>query len=122
MALIELKNVSKDYGDSNKRTEVLRNVSLSVEEGESVAIVGYSGAGKRTLLSILAGLIRPESGTATFRGQPIVGPSPERGVVFQSYSLLPWLTAFENVMLAVRAVFPSWSAAQQRAKVEKFLS
>jgi len=121
MTLLELKNVSKDYGDGARRTEVLRNVHLEVARGETVAIVGYSGAGKTTLLSILAGLVAPDRGEANFDGKPIKRPSPERGVVFQNYSLLPWLTVFGNIALAVRAVFPAWSAERQTDQVNRFI-
>jgi nitrate/nitrite transport system ATP-binding protein len=121
MTLLELKNVSKDYGEGALRTEVLRNVHLEVARGETVAIVGYSGAGKTTLLSILAGLVAPDRGEANFDGKPIQRPSPERGVVFQNYSLLPWLTVFGNISLAVRAVFPSWNAERQTEQANRFI-
>lgn len=122
MAILELREVGKDYGVGARRTEVLRHVNLEVEEGEFVAIVGFSGAGKTTLLSTLTGLVTPDTGVALFRGKPIRGPGPERGVVFQSYSLLPWLSAYENVLLAVKAVFPGWTAEAQREHVEKHLA
>ncbi|MBM4361592.1 MAG: ABC transporter ATP-binding protein, partial [Deltaproteobacteria bacterium] len=122
MALLELKGVGKDLGSDERHTEVLRDVNLAIEEGEAVAIVGYSGAGKTTLLSILAGLLHPDVGTATFRGVPIAGPSPALGVVFQSYSLLPWLTVVENVLLAVDAVHPDWSREEKRRCAERFIA
>ncbi len=117
MPLLELVGVSKSYGS----TLVLDNLSLAVEPGEFVAIVGFSGAGKSTLLSLLSGLQRPDSGAATFRGKPMDGPGPERGVVFQNYSLLPWLTAFENILLAVSQVFPQYTAAKQREHTERYV-
>ena len=101
MSHLELRNVSKSYGD----TEVLSNINLSIEEGEFVALIGFSGSGKTTLMSILAGLIAPDAGEVRLRGEPAGAPGPDRGVVFQSYSLMPWLTVFENVALAVDAVF-----------------
>ena len=104
MPILELNDVSKSYGAS----EVLAHVSLSVEPGECVAIVGFSGAGKSTLMGLLSGLISADSGRVSFKGQPLSGPGPERAVVFQNYSLLPWLTAFQNVELAVEQVFPQW--------------
>ena len=122
MAFLELKNVSKSYGTADKRTEVLRDVNLSIEEGEFVAIVGYSGAGKTTLISMIAGLLKPDTGTVKLRGELITEPSPERGMVFQNYSLLPWLTVAENVALAVDQVFPQWTADQRRAQVDKYLA
>ena len=122
MSFLELKNVSKSYGTADKRTEVLRDVNLSIEEGEFVAIVGYSGAGKTTLISMIAGLLKPDTGTVKLRGELITEPSPERGMVFQNYSLLPWLTVAENVALAVDQVFPQWTADQRRAQVDKYLA
>ncbi len=118
MPFLELHNVSKRYGS----TEVLRDVNLSIEEGEFVAIVGYSGAGKTTLISMIAGLLKPDRGTVKLRGEIITEPSPERGIVFQNYSLLPWLNVAENVALAVDQVFPTWSAEQRRAQVDKYLA
>ncbi len=118
MSFLELKNVSKSFGSR----EVLRDVNLSIEEGEFVAIVGYSGAGKTTLISMIAGLLKPDSGTVKLRGELITEPSPERGVVFQNYSLLPWLTVAENVALAVDQVFPAWSVSKRSEQVAKYLA
>jgi nitrate/nitrite transport system ATP-binding protein len=104
MAILELKSVAKSFGSASSRADVLDHVSLSVEEGEFVAIVGFSGSGKTTLINLMAGLIAPDSGEVLFRGKPVTEPGPERGVVFQSYSLLPWLSVDGNVALAVDAV------------------
>ena len=116
MPLLELRNVSKGYGKGSARAEVLRNLSLSVEDGEFVAIVGYSGAGKTTLISLLAGLIRPDAGEVIAFDRPVTAPSPERGLVFQNYSLLPWLSVLDNVLLAVQQVFGSEPSAAQRRR------
>ena len=97
MSHLELINVTKSYGG----TEVLSNINLSIEEGEFVALIGFSGSGKTTLISILAGLLEPDSGEVRMRGAAAGAAGPDRGVVFQSYSLMPWLTVFENVALAV---------------------
>lgn len=118
MALLELKGVRKDYGDGKHKTEVLRNIELSIDRGEFVAVVGYSGAGKSTLVSLIAGLIAPDSGTIEFEGKPVREPGPERAVVFQNYSLLPWLSVFENVHLGVSSVFADWSVEKRRAHTE----
>src|SRR5213082_2084796 len=106
MAFLELKTVSKSYG---ARSGVLKNINLAIERGEFVAIVGFSGAGKTTLISLIAGLLRPDAGTLTLNDLEITGPGPDRGIVFQNYSLLPWLTVFENILLAVESVNPNWS-------------
>src|SRR6266699_3459674 len=110
---LELKNVSKSFGVNGTRSEVLKDVSLTVEKGEFVAIVGYSGAGKTTLMNLISGLLRPDTGTLTLNDLEITAPGPDRGVVFQNYSLLPWLTAFENVLLAVNQAFPNWAATKK---------
>jgi nitrate/nitrite transport system ATP-binding protein len=121
MAFLELKNVCKSYGSDSDRTDVLKDINLTVEEGEFVAIVGFSGSGKTTLISTIAGLIQPDSGTITLKDKAVVGASHERGVVFQSYSLMPWLTVYGNVALAVDAVFPQWSAADRDAHTRKYI-
>ena len=101
---------------------MLNDLSLSIAKGEFVAIVGYSGAGKTTLMNLINGLVKPDTGTATLNGHVITGPGPDRGVVFQNYSLLPWLTVFENIALAVDEVFPDWDAAKRRAHVERYIA
>ena len=98
MSHLELRNVSKGYGG----TEVLSDINLSIEEGEFVALIGFSGSGKTTLISILAGLIAPDRGEVLMRGAPAGTAGPDRGVVFQSYSLMPWLTVFDNVARVLR--------------------
>ena len=119
---LEMSGVSKGFGTGAKRNEVLREINLSIREGEFVAIVGYSGAGKTTLVSLLSGLTKPDQGTVTLRGEFMKGPGPDRALVFQNYSLLPWLTVYENVALAVDEVFGRWSAEERRAQVEKFIA
>ena len=118
MAFLELKNVSKSFGTST----VLKDINLSIEKGEFVAIVGFSGAGKTTLINIIAGLIKPDSGTATLNDLEITEPGPDRGIVFQNYSLLPWLTVYENIFLAVDQVNPNWTTAKKQEHVEKHIA
>ena len=119
MTLLEVKNVAKGFGPKSKRTEVLEDITLEVEQGEFLAIVGYSGAGKTTLMSLLAGLVKPDSGSIKLHGKPMEGPGPDRGIVFQNYSLLPWLTVYDNIALAVDQVFCDWSPERRRAHIEK---
>lgn len=121
MAIIELKHVCKGFGPPDNRTEVLSNLNLSIEEGEFVALVGFSGTGKSTLMSLLAGLDVPDSGEVLFKGKPITGPAPERGMVFQNYSLLPWLTVRGNVALAVNEIYSGESKATRKSLVEKYV-
>jgi nitrate/nitrite transport system ATP-binding protein len=118
MAFLELKNISKSFGP----VPVLEGLNLSIERGEFVAIVGYSGSGKTTLISLMAGLIQPDAGSLTLNDLEITAPGPDRGVVFQNYSLLPWLTAYENVLLAVEQSFPNWAPARHQQHTEQFLS
>ncbi len=117
MPFLEIKNVSKSYGPQS----VLRDVNLTINEGEFVAIVGYSGQGKTTLMSLIAGLIKPDSGDITLEGKPVTGPGPDRGLVFQNYSLLPWLTVTENIELAVQAVFPQMTPAERAEHIAKYI-
>jgi nitrate/nitrite transport system ATP-binding protein len=116
-SFLELSQVSKGYGSGAARTEVLRDVTLKVAKGEFVAILGYSGSGKTTLMSLLAGLIRPDLGAVLHNDKEVDGPSPARGLVFQNYSLLPWLTVEQNVALSVDQLYAKESAAQRRQRV-----
>ncbi|HEY5040510.1 MAG TPA: ABC transporter ATP-binding protein [Verrucomicrobiae bacterium] len=122
MAFLELQNVSKGYGLGAKRAEVLHDLNLKITEGEFVAIVGYSGAGKTTLMSLIAGLQRPDTGSVTLRGEEVKEPSPDRAIVFQNYSLLPWLSVHENIALAVDEIFPGWTKEKRSAHIEKFIA
>jgi nitrate/nitrite transport system ATP-binding protein len=121
MPLLSLHNVHKGFDGRGPRAEVLRDVEFRVEEGEFVAVVGWSGAGKTTLLSLMSGLLRPDIGRALFDGKEITGPGPERAVVFQNYSLLPWLTVLENVRLAVDSVLPKASEQVRHARAMQYL-
>ena len=122
MALLELRNVSKWYGTGPTRTEVLKNINLTIEEGEFIAIVGFTGSGKTTLISLIAGLIEPDEGEVLLNGVKITGPGPDRGVVFQNYSLLPWLSVLDNILLAVDTVFPDMSAKDKDEYAKKYIA
>ena len=121
MAYLELKGVAKSYGTGTQQTQVLAGIDLEIEQGDFVVIVGFSGSGKTTLIQLIAGLLRPDTGTLRLQGEPIKGPGPERGVVFQNYSLLPWLSVFGNVELAVKHVFPKLSRATRAAHVMRYI-
>jgi nitrate/nitrite transport system ATP-binding protein len=127
VAILELKGVSKSFSRDGRassqrgRLEVLRDINLSIRENEFVCIVGRSGSGKTTLISLIAGLIEPDSGEILLEGKPIDGPGPDRGVVFQNYSLLPWMTVFENVYLAVDAVAPALAESEKSARAEHYI-
>lgn len=121
MSLIEISKLSKHFGEVEKRNEVLSEIDLKIEEGEFIAIVGFSGSGKTTLISALAGLIKPDAGGVIFKGKEVTQPSPELGVVFQSYSLLPWLTVNGNVMLAVDQVFKEKPKSERQEIADKYI-
>lgn len=118
--ILSLKGVAKSYtGKAGGITNVLNGIDLDVREGEFIAILGFSGAGKTTLISTIAGLIEPDHGEILLRGKPIDGPDKDRGLVFQSYSLFPWLTVQQNVAMAVDAVHKDKSKAQRTALVKQ---
>jgi nitrate/nitrite transport system ATP-binding protein len=120
-AMLEFHNVSKGFGAGDDRREVLRNLTLKVQDGEFLAILGFSGTGKTTLINLMAGLAMPEKGEVLFKGAVVNGPGPERGLVFQSYSLMPWLTVAGNIGLAVEAVHGKLSKADRATKVAKYI-
>jgi nitrate/nitrite transport system ATP-binding protein len=118
MAFIELEAVNKTFATR----DVLRNVNLTVDEGEFVSIVGTSGSGKTTLLKIAAGLVAASEGAARVAGKAVDGFPLGASIVFQNYSLLPWLSAQANVELAVEATFPDWSKEKVAEQAQKYLS
>ena len=121
MSVLEFTHVSKSFGTGTHATPVLKDINLSVKEGEFLVLLGFSGTGKTTLINLMAGLDTPTKGRVTYKGREITGPGPERGVIFQSYSLMPWLTVAGNVGLAVDAVFPGLSKAEKAAKIDHYV-
>jgi nitrate/nitrite transport system ATP-binding protein len=124
MAYLEIKGVHKSFSRTQRestRLPVLRDINLAIEENEFVCIVGRSGSGKTTLISLIAGLVEPDVGEIVLEGKAITGPGPDRGVVFQNYSLLPWLNVYENVYLAVDAVAPQLVEAEKRERTEHYI-
>jgi nitrate/nitrite transport system ATP-binding protein len=121
MAFIEVEGLSKSFPNAGGTRRILRDVSLSIERGEFVSIVGAMGSGKSTLLSLLSGLTQPDEGSIVVGGTPTQGVRSDAAVVFQNYSLLPWFTAFENVRLAVEAACPELSKSEQRARATQTL-
>ncbi|MEM7487509.1 MAG: nitrate ABC transporter ATP-binding protein [Pseudomonadota bacterium] len=122
MGILKLENVSKSYGTGLNRTDVLDGIDLDVAEGEFLVLLGFSGTGKTTLINLMSGLETPSQGSVTFKGAPVTGPGPERGVIFQNYSLMPWLTVSGNVGLAVDTIFPDLSRAERAAKVAHYVA
>ena len=120
---IDVQNAEMVFSTKKGRFHALREINLSVAKGEFVTLIGHSGCGKSTLLNLLAGLTLPTAGVLLCDNREIAAPGPERGVVFQNHSLLPWLTCFENVHLAVERVFGATeSKAQQAARTEAALA
>ena len=121
MAYLELNNISKSYGIGENATEVLTDINLHINEGEFVAIVGFSGSGKTTLVNLINGLLEPSKGEVLYKGRPVMGTSHERGVIFQNYSLLPWLTVYQNVALAVNEVYPKETKSFKDERVKSYV-
>jgi nitrate/nitrite transport system ATP-binding protein len=119
---LELIKVGKTFRSGGKPpAEILTGIDLDIAKGEFVAVIGHSGCGKSTLLSMIAGLEDATTGSVCLREQEITGPGPERAVVFQHHSLLPWRTVLGNVMLAVDAVFGHERKAERRARAETWI-
>jgi len=120
---LELFNLTKIYPTNNGgQFVVVRNFNMKVERGEFITLIGHSGCGKSTVLGMIAGLSDITEGSVVVEAREIEGPGPDRGVVFQSPCLLPWMTAFDNVMLGVRRVFPHVKESERRDIVEYYLS
>lgn len=122
-AFVSVEGLSKVF--PNKKEEdlvVFNDVNIQIEEGEFVCIIGHSGCGKSTILNVLAGLDEPSSGGIIMDGKEVSGPSLDRGVVFQNYSLLPWLTTLENVIFGVKARWPKWTKQQIEDHSRQYLS
>jgi nitrate/nitrite transport system ATP-binding protein len=113
---IKVENAEMVFDTRKGRFHALRQIDLAVAEGEFVALIGHSGCGKSTLLNLVAGLLEPSAGVLLCDGREIAAPGPERAVVFQNHSLLPWLTCFDNVHLAVERVF---GAAEGKARLRQ---
>jgi nitrate/nitrite transport system ATP-binding protein len=111
---LSVEGVGMSFGAS----EILTGIDLTLRKGEFVTLIGHSGCGKSTLLNLVAGLLKPTLGAILLAGKHVDGPGPDRGVVFQNHSLLPWLTCFENVYLAVERVFPDRTRERTHAVLE----
>lgn len=122
-SFLSVENLTQSFPDGKGgQMTVFENATFGVEKGEFVCILGHSGCGKSTIMNILAGLAEPTSGVVKMDGYEVSGPSLDRGVVFQNYSLLPWLTALRNVMFGVKARHPDWSKAKVAEHSEKYLA
>lgn len=123
MSFLRVSNVTMAFPIKGNGTFVaLDTISMDVTEKEFVCLIGHSGCGKSTLLNLVGGLLLPTSGNIVCDNKPVRGPGPDRAMVFQSHALLPWMTCFENVHLAVRQVFPSLARSELKDKVESALA
>ena len=114
MTYLKLDHIDKVFSRGNSSTEVLKDINLTIEKGEYVSIIGHSGCGKSTLLNIVAGLTPTTMGCVLLENREVNSPGPDRAVVFQNHSLLPWLTVYENVRLGVDKVFASSKSRSER--------
>ncbi len=119
---LQIKDVSKVYSTKKGPFTVLDGVNLDVAQGDFICVIGHSGCGKSTLLNMVSGFDTPTSGEVTLEGKIITKPGPDRMVVFQNYALLPWRTAFENIYMAVDAVYPNKPTPEKRAIVRDHLA
>jgi len=118
---VELFNLGKTYETPKGPSIIVENFNLNIAKGEFIALLGHSGCGKSTVLTMVAGLNDITQGGVVIGGREIMGPGPDRGMVFQSPCLLPWMTAFDNVLLGVNRVFPKASRGERRDTARYFL-
>jgi len=118
---LEIENLTRRYPGKDGELTVFENANFGIDKGEFVCIIGHSGCGKSTIMNVLAGLDSPSDGNVFMDGREVAGPSLDRGVVFQNYSLLPWLTALQNITFAVQSRWPGWSKEQVKEHSYKYL-
>lgn len=119
---IDIKNVTVSFNTAKGKFTAIKDISLSIKKGEIVALIGHSGCGKSTLLSTISGMVSPTSGEVIANDKKVTKPGPDRGLVFQNYSLLPWLTVYRNIYEAVDAALKNKTATEKKEIVEKCLT
>ena len=120
-ASIEVKGITVSFKTPKGVFTAIKNIDLTIKKGEIVALIGHSGCGKSTLMGTISGMTAPTSGQVIANGAVVKGPGPDRGIVFQNYSLLPWLSVYKNIYEAVDSVFKDKTAAEKREIVEENL-
>ena len=118
-SFLQIRQLAKSYSDAPGAKPVFHNVNVDIEKGEFVCIIGHSGCGKTTILNILAGLDFPTAGNVIMAGREVSGPSLDRGVVFQSHALMPWLSVQNNIAFAVKSRWPDWDQHKIKAHCQK---
>jgi nitrate/nitrite transport system ATP-binding protein len=118
---MQINSVDVGFGPVSQRTEVLTDINLEIKRNEFVAIIGFSGSGKSTLMNLLAGIQPASNGEVLMNGEVVTSPGPERGILFQNYSLLPWLSVYGNIELAVKQVFPQKSKAERKEYIQHYI-
>jgi len=121
MSYLKIENMEIAFKTLKGKFTAVKDISLEVEKGQIVSIIGHSGCGKSTIMNAVAGMVFPSKGKVVLNGKEIVGPGPDRGIVFQNYSLLPWLTVYQNIFQAVDAALKDTTKAEKHALSEKFL-
>lgn len=124
MSFLSIDHLSKRFPNhsGNGTVCIFQDVTVKIDQGEFVTVIGHSGCGKSTLLNIIAGLETPTEGGVILNRQEVTGPGLDRMVVFQNFALMPWMTVFENVALAVRSAYPTWSSHEINAHVNKYVA
>lgn len=118
---VQLQNIGMAFETKRGKFVALKDINLDIKAGEFISVIGHSGCGKSTVMNLIAGLLTPTDGVLLVGGREINGPGPDRAVVFQNHSLLPWLTCFDNVLLAIASVFKSETCAQQAKRANAAL-
>ncbi len=118
---VDIRNVTVSFKAKKGTYTAIKDISLSIQKGEIISFIGHSGCGKSTLMNTISGMVTPSSGEVVANGSLVKGPGPDRGVVFQNYSLLPWLSVYKNIKVAVDSVFTEKTKEQKAALIEKNL-
>ncbi|MFZ6013129.1 MAG: ABC transporter ATP-binding protein [Bacteroidota bacterium] len=121
MSYLKIENLEIAFNTPKGKFMAVKDIDLEVERGQIVSIIGHSGCGKSTILNAISGMLFPSNGKVTVDGKKVQGPGPDRGIVFQNYSLLPWLTVYENIYQAVDAALTQKSKVEKNSLVEKYL-
>jgi nitrate/nitrite transport system ATP-binding protein len=118
---IDINNVTVSFKTPKGTYTAVKEISLTVQKGEIVSLIGHSGCGKSTLMGTISGMVKPTNGTVTANGKSVSGPGPDRGIVFQNYSLLPWLSVYRNIYEAVDSALKDMSKSEKRELVQRNL-